>query len=66
MLGKLTIVAAAALAAAIVGGARAAARPPWFAPIAAYYHHNPKITPSYDFASLYSGRGWPQKRGGAR
>jgi hypothetical protein len=28
--------------------------PGWFAPIHLYYNCDPKITPNYDFASLYS------------
>ena len=61
MYTKLAILAAVALAATVVGAARAARTPAWFAPISAYYHHNPKITPQYDFASLYSGRIKPVK-----
>ena len=66
MITKLTMLAAVMVAAAVVGTARAAAPPAWFAPIAAYYHHNPKIGPGYDFASLYSGRAWPAKKGATR
>jgi hypothetical protein len=60
MRGKPTIVGIALIAAAILGasaGATSMKAPPWFAPIAAYYHHNPKVTPDYDFAALYSGKG---------
>lgn len=28
--------------------------PPWFAPIHRYYDCNPRITPDFDFASLYA------------
>jgi hypothetical protein len=31
-----------------------AAEPDWFAPIHQYYDCNPRITPAFDFASLYS------------
>jgi len=53
---KLSIVAASMIAATFAAGAPGKAPPTWFAPISAYYHHNPKITPTYDFAALYSGR----------
>jgi hypothetical protein len=36
--------------------APAATVPSWFRPIAHYYRNNPRITPQFDFASLYSGR----------
>ena len=34
---------------------RCLADPAWFAPIHKYYDCNPRITPDFDFASLYSG-----------
>jgi hypothetical protein len=30
--------------------------PSWFRPIAHYYRNNPRITPQFDFASVYGGR----------
>jgi len=30
--------------------------PSWFRPIAHYYRNNPRITPQFDFASIYGGR----------
>lgn len=32
------------------------AAPSWFGPIWDHYDRNPAITPTFDFASLYSGR----------
>jgi hypothetical protein len=54
LMGAALIVTAIASASAGASGVKA---PTWFAPIAAYYHHNPKVTPDYDFAALYSGKG---------
>jgi hypothetical protein len=34
---------------------RCAGEPSWFVPIHKYYGCNPRITPTFDFASLYSG-----------
>ncbi|MGH3078580.1 MAG: hypothetical protein ACRDPZ_10390 [Gaiellaceae bacterium] len=34
---------------------RCAVEPAWFVPIHEYYGCNPRITPTFDFASLYSG-----------
>jgi hypothetical protein len=53
---KLLIVVASMVAGTFAGAAPAKAPPAWFAPISAYYDYNPKITPTYDFAALYSGR----------
>jgi hypothetical protein len=36
--------------------APASTMPSWFRPIAHYYDNNPRITPQFDFASLYAGR----------
>jgi len=36
--------------------ATAATVPSWFRPIAHYYRNNPRITPQFDFASVYGGR----------
>ena len=36
--------------------APAATAPSWFRPIAHYYRNNPRITPQFDFASVYGGR----------
>jgi hypothetical protein len=36
-----------------------ASAPAWFAPIAASYGNDPRMTPDFDFASLYSG-GYPE------
>ena len=52
----------AAVAVAVVGSpstrsdtsVAAKAAPAWFAPIAKSYGNNPKITPGFDFASLYA------------
>ena len=35
--------------------ATVSAVPTWFKPIASYYQNDPRITPRFDFASLYSG-----------
>jgi hypothetical protein len=37
------------------GSTRCLSDPAWFAPIHEYYDCNPRITPDFDFASLYSG-----------
>jgi hypothetical protein len=34
------------------------ALPAWFQPISRYYNNDPRITPKFDFASLYSS--WPE------
>lgn len=50
-------VAAAALlggTALSAGDESAAKAPEWFAPIAASYGNDPRMTPDFDFASLYS------------
>lgn len=51
------VVAAAALlggTALSAGDESAAKAPEWFAPIAASYGNDPRMTPDFDFASLYS------------
>ena len=62
-LGAFVVLLAALVAAVAVVGSRssgsdtsvaAKAAPTWFAPIAKSYGNNPKITPGFDFASLYA------------
>jgi hypothetical protein len=51
VLGAIVTLGSTALSS---GGESAATAPDWFAPIAASYGNNPRITPGFDFASLYS------------
>ena len=62
-LGAVVVLLAALVAAVAVAGSRSSdsdtsvapsTAPAWFAPIAKSYGNNPKITPSFDFASLYA------------
>ena len=57
----VSIVAAAGVAAAVLGGTalssgeeQAAPAPAWFKSIAASYDNDPRLTQSFDFASLYA------------
>jgi hypothetical protein len=58
---SFAIAAATITAAAILGGnaressAETQPVPGWFAGIAAYYGNDPRLTPEFDFASLYDG-----------
>ena len=58
----IAITGATLAAAAVLGGTAlssgdesAATVPDWFKPIAANYGNDPRLTPDFDFASLYSG-----------